>query len=44
VGKTQRKRPLTVPGCRWEGNAKMDFREKKGGEVDYINLAQDKEQ
>ena len=36
------KRPLCRPGCRWEDNIKVDFKEWDGV-VDWIDLAQDSE-
>jgi hypothetical protein len=27
VGRPERKRPLGIPSCRWEGNIRMNLRE-----------------
>jgi hypothetical protein len=44
VGKPERKRPLGRPIHRWEQNIKMDRREIGRSGMDWINLAQDKDQ
>jgi hypothetical protein len=44
VGKPEGKRPLGKTKCRWEENFKMDLREIGGGVMDWINLAQDRDQ
>jgi hypothetical protein len=44
VGKPEGKRPLTRPGCRWEDNIRMDLREIGWKGVDWMNLAQDRDQ
>jgi hypothetical protein len=44
VGKPEGKRPLGGPRHRWEDNVKMDLREIGWGGMDWINLAQDREQ
>jgi hypothetical protein len=31
VGKTEGKRPLGRPSCRWEDNIRIDVREIRGG-------------
>jgi hypothetical protein len=41
VGRPEGRRPLGRP--RWEDNIKMDFREIGFGDVDWIDLAQDKD-
>jgi hypothetical protein len=44
VGKPEGKRPLGRPGSTWEDNIKMDFRETGWGGMDWIDLAQDRDQ
>jgi hypothetical protein len=44
VGKPKGKRPLGRPKCRWEDNIRMDLREIGWGGVDWIDLAQDRDQ
>jgi hypothetical protein len=39
VEKSEGKRPLGRPRCRWEDNTKMDLREIEWGSVDWIDLA-----
>jgi 3-oxoacyl-ACP reductase-like protein len=39
VGKSERKRPLGRPRCRWEDNIKMDLQEAGCGGMDWIGLA-----
>jgi hypothetical protein len=41
--KSEGKRPLGKPRSRWDDNIKMDLREI-GWEVDWIHLAEDKDQ
>jgi hypothetical protein len=43
-GKPEGKRPLGRPGRRWEDNIKMDLRYIEWSDMDWINLAQDKDQ
>jgi hypothetical protein len=43
VGRPEGRRPLGRPRCRWEDNIKMDLREIVFGDVDWINLAQDRD-
>jgi hypothetical protein len=43
VGKTEEKRPLGRPRCRWEHNIKMDLQELGIWDVDWIGLAQDRD-
>jgi hypothetical protein len=43
VGRPEGRRPLGRPRCRWEGNIKMDLRLIGFGDVDWINLAQDRD-
>jgi hypothetical protein len=44
VGKPERKRPLGRPRRRWEDNIKMDLKKIGWGGMDWINLAQDRDQ
>jgi hypothetical protein len=44
VGKPEGKRPLGRPRRRWEHNIKMDLREMGCGGMDWIDLAQDRDQ
>jgi hypothetical protein len=44
VGRSERKRPLGRSRSRWVYNIKMDVREIGWGGMDWINLAQDKDQ
>jgi hypothetical protein len=44
VGKPEGKRPLGRPRCRWVDNIKMDLREIRWDGVDWIKLAQDRDQ
>jgi hypothetical protein len=43
VGKPEGRRPLGRPSRRWEDNMKMNLREIGFGDVDWINMAQDRE-
>jgi hypothetical protein len=43
VGKPGEKRPLGIPKCRWEDNIKMDLQEVGCGDMDWIELAQDRD-
>jgi len=43
VGKPERKRPLGRPRRRWEDNIKMALREVGCGDMDWIDLAQDRD-
>jgi hypothetical protein len=38
VGKPEGNRPLKIPRCRWEDNIKMDPKEIRGEDVDWIRL------
>ena len=38
VGKTEGKRPLGRPKCRWEDSIKMDLREVGCGGMDWMEL------
>jgi hypothetical protein len=42
VGRPEGRRPLGRPRRRWEDNIKMDLREVGFGDVDWIDLAQDR--
>jgi hypothetical protein len=42
VGKSEGKRPLGRPRCRWIDNIKMDLLEIGLSVVDWISLAQDR--
>jgi hypothetical protein len=44
VGKPEGKRPLGRPRRRWVGNIKMNLREIGWGGVNWIALAQDRDQ
>jgi hypothetical protein len=43
-GKARRKRPLGRPRNNWEDNIKMNLRETGWGGMDWINLAQVRDQ
>jgi hypothetical protein len=42
--KPEGKRPLGRPRRRWEGNIKMDLRELEWGDMNWIDLAEDRDQ
>ena len=44
VGKSEGKRPLERPRCRWEGNIKMDLRKVGCDLRDWIALAGNRDQ
>jgi hypothetical protein len=44
VGKPEGKRPLGGPRRRWEDNIIMNHREIRWGGMDWIDLAQDRDQ
>jgi hypothetical protein len=44
VGKPEGKRPLGRPRRRWEDSIRMDLREIGWGGMDWIELAQDRDQ
>jgi len=43
VGKPEVKRPLGRPRRRWEDNIKMDLQEEGCGSMEWIKLAQEKD-
>jgi hypothetical protein len=43
VGKPEGKRPLGRPRHRWEDNIKMDLQEVGYGDIDWIELAQNRD-
>jgi hypothetical protein len=44
MGKPEGKRPLGRPRCRWVDNIKMDLGEREWDGMDWIDLAQDRNQ
>jgi len=42
VGKPEEQTPLGKPRCRWEDNIKKDLQGAKWGDMDWIDLAQDR--
>jgi len=44
VEKPKGKRPLGRPRCVWEDNVKMDLQEVGCGDMDWIELAEDRDQ
>jgi hypothetical protein len=44
VGKPERKRPIRRPRCRWENNIRMGLRGQGWEGVDWMDLAQDRDQ
>jgi hypothetical protein len=44
VGKKEGKRPLRRPRRRWENKIKIDLRERGWGDLNWIHLAQDRNQ
>jgi hypothetical protein len=42
VGKSEGKRPLGRPRCRWEDSIKMNHQEVGSGGMDWIKLSQGK--
>jgi hypothetical protein len=44
IGKPQEKRPPGRPRCRWVDNIKIDLREIGWDAMDWIDLAQDRDQ
>jgi hypothetical protein len=43
VGKPEGRRPLGRPRCRWVDNIRMDLKEVRYGDMDWIGLAQDRD-
>jgi hypothetical protein len=43
VGKPEGRKPLGRSRHRWEDNIKLDLREVGWGDIDWINLAQDRD-
>ena len=43
VGKREGKRPLGRPGCRWEDNIKTDLLEVGCGDLEWLELAEDRD-
>jgi hypothetical protein len=43
VGRPEGRRPLGRPRSRWEDNIKMDLRERRFRDVDWIHWAQDRD-
>jgi hypothetical protein len=43
MGKPERKRPLGIPRRRWENGIRVDLREIGWGNVDWIQLAQNRD-
>jgi len=43
VGKSEPKRPLGRPRCRWEDNINLDLQQVGCGSMDWIDLAQDRD-
>jgi hypothetical protein len=44
VGKPEGKRPLGRPRCRWEDNIRMNLRDRGWGGMEWVDLAQDRDQ
>ena len=43
VGKSEGKRPFGIPRHRWEDYIEMDLQEVECGDMDWIELAQDRD-
>ena len=43
VGKPEGKGPVGRPRCRWEGNIKMNLHEVGCGDMDWIDLVQNRD-
>jgi hypothetical protein len=44
VGKSERKRPLGRPRCRWKDNIRLDLRETEWEGVDWISVTHGRDQ
>jgi hypothetical protein len=44
VGKAEGRRPLGRQRCKWVDNIKMDLRERGWDVMDWIDLAEDRDQ
>jgi transposase len=44
VGKPEEERPLGRPRRRWVNNVEMDFGERGRGDVNWIDVARDRDQ
>jgi hypothetical protein len=44
VGKPEGKRPLGKRRCRWENNIKMNIREIRSADMDWVDLVQGRNQ
>jgi hypothetical protein len=44
VGNPEGKKPLGIPRRKWMDSIKMDLREIEWGRLDWIDLAQDRDQ
>jgi hypothetical protein len=43
VGRPEGRRPLGRPRRRWEDNIKMDLQEVRWGDMDWIDMAKDRD-
>jgi hypothetical protein len=43
-GKSEEKRPIGRPGCRWEDNTGLDIREIGREVVNWMHMTQDRDQ
>ena len=43
MGKSERKRRFAIPRRRWEDNIEMDLQEVGCGDMDWIDVAQDRD-
>jgi hypothetical protein len=44
VGNPEGEKPLRRPRRRWEDNIRIELRETGGGDMDWIDVAQDRDQ
>jgi hypothetical protein len=44
VGKPEGRRPLEIPRCRWVDNMKIGLKEIGWGGMEWIDLAEDRDQ